>query len=286
MANFFIAWGNQADTATLSAGSWESALPLNNLKDYRVTKVARTTNDATSSTKFRCALANPAYIGALALANTNASVEAGARWRIFTDGTYTTEQYNSAWNDVYPVGTIPFGQIPFGAPNWWTARPEQAEVDRWQGNITHVLSTAQYGQYIEFELDDTANPDGWFQPGRLFVGQAVTPTYNASYGPKLQIKSRTNKTRARDGTPYFDPRAADFSIAFALDWLSENEAMRLLDMQALIDVHGEVLFMWDHGNVAYAHRRSVFGRLAELDPIAHPLFATYTLPVQIEGTLR
>lgn len=284
MSNFTLAYDNQADGATLSTGSWAAALPLDNLKSYRRTP-ARSTDATAASTKFRFALAEPMHVGALALAFTNASVDATYRWRLFSDAGFTDVIYDSGTLDLYPAGTIPQGQIPWGAPNWWTAKPREAEIERFQRNIIHVLSTATYARYGDFQLTDTANADGYFEAARLMVAQAFAPSRNASYGASLALKSRTKVDRDDDGARHFHVKRPDFSIPFTFDWLDADEAMRALDLQATVDLHGEVVFLWDHEDVAYRFRKSVFGQLAELNPITHPMFATHQVAFQVEGVL-
>jgi hypothetical protein len=71
----------------------------------------------------------------------------------------------------------------------------------------------------------------------------------------------------------------------AFKWLTENEAMRLLDLQVNMGISGEVLAIWNPDEVAYWWRRQIFGRLKELNPIEHPLYATYAAAFQVEGGL-
>lgn len=284
MANVFIGFDNQADTAVLTQGSWSTGSPRDNLKDYRVKKVARTTNALAASTTFRFALASPLHIAVLALANTNASPDATFRWRLFTDNTFTTVAYDSGTLPVYPQGSAGWS-MPWGAANWWTSRPTLGEIARYQRNIIHVLAPWQFGQYGDFQLTDTGNPDGYFQAGRLFVGQGFQPRRNASYGAALALKSRTTSSRAEDGTPSFNVKRPDLSMAFGFDWLAEYEAQKLLDLQAIADLHGEVLMLWDHSDPAFQYRKSLLGRLAQLDPISHPQYATWRAAFQVEGAL-
>lgn len=284
---FCLAWGNQVDTATLTGGSWNTTTYAQAyLKDYRISRPARTLNVLTTSTLVRFALAAPSYVGLVGLMHTNASVEAAYRLRLFSDAGFTTVSYDSGQLDLYPMGTIPYGQIPWGAPNWWTGRPLAEEVARFQRNIVHRLTNAQYAQWGELSVIDTGNADGYLQAGRLFVGQCMQPRYGLQAGKaSLALTSRTVVQRARDGTPYFQQERPDFSIPFSLDALDDNEAMRLLDLQAAVDVHGEVYVAWDTNQLAYAFRRQVFGRLQRLNPIEHPSFALRSAAFQVEGIL-
>lgn len=287
MGQVCIGFDNQADGVTFeSFGSWASTLPLPNLSSYKLLKKARTSDDATASTKFRFRLPAAAEIGILALAATNASVAAQYRWQVFSDSGYSVQTYDSGTLDLYPTGSMPAAAIHPSASNYATTKPLEADVARFQRNIVHVLSTAQYQRYVQFELTDTSNPDNYFEAGRLFVGKAFRPTNDPEFGDfAYKLTSRTTVNRARDGTPYFVEQRADMCLPFALNYLSEDEAMKLLDLQAIVDVHGEVLFLWDPSEVAYAFRRQVFGRLKQLDPIEHPMYAQYATAFQIEGQL-
>lgn len=287
MSNFALCYDNQADDATLTAGSWHATFVLDNLKDYRVPKFARSTDDAATSTKLRFALPAATYIQALALIGTNCSVGATYRWRLFSDAAFTTGIYDSGTLDLYPSGSMPNAQIPAGASNAGTGKPLQEEADRWQNNIVHLLgASSQHARYGELQITDTANAANYVQAGRLFIGKCFQPARNFAYGDgALRLTSRSGLERSRDGTPYYTAERPDFCIPVAFKWLTEDEALRLLDLQALVDIHGEVLAMWNPGETAYWWRRQVFGRLKELNPIEHPLFASYAAAFQVEGTL-
>ncbi|MGE4241729.1 hypothetical protein [Ramlibacter sp.] len=289
MKNFLVAYDNQADGATLSAApgsaAWQTPYPLINLQDYRVKKLAKTANAAVANTKFRFSLAAPAFISMLALANTNASVDARFQWLLYTDNTFTTAKYDSGVLDLYPLGTIPFGAIPWGAPNWWTGRPLPSEIALFQRNIAHVLSTWQYAQYGEFRLLDSANADGYFSAGRFMCAQAFQPRRNAQYGAAVGLEPRTRVDVARDGTPYFDVMRANLVMPFAFPQLSAIEGMKKLQLDATVESHGEVFAIWDHSDPAYWFQRSLMGRLAKLDRVTHPKFANFETAFQVEGIL-
>lgn len=79
MSNLLLAHKNRIDPGTVAAGSWLGALPLTNVQDTRLAKVARTTNAKRSSTRFRCKFAANYSIRALAIINHNLSTT--AKWR-------------------------------------------------------------------------------------------------------------------------------------------------------------------------------------------------------------
>lgn len=286
MSNFALCFENQADTATLSGGNYTVGLPRDNAKDYRLGKKARTVTTATTDTLMRFAFGAAVYVQAVALIATNASPNATFRVRLFSDAAFSVVVYDSTALTLYPSGSMPNSQIPAGAPNAGTGKPTAAEVSRFQNNINHLLSAPQYAQYGEIAITDTANSAGYLEIGRLFVGRVFQPAKNPEYGAaSLALTSRTELVEAFDGTPYFTYKKPRYSIPAAFKWLTQDEAMRALDIQAIADVSGEVLVIWDPTDVAYWWRRQLFGRLKQLDPIQYPLFSTYSGAFQVEGPL-
>lgn len=79
---------NRFDCATLSGGSWLSTLPLNNLKDRRLSKVARTADDAVASTKLLADLGAEYYTRLVSVHKHNLSLAANVRVRLYGPETF------------------------------------------------------------------------------------------------------------------------------------------------------------------------------------------------------
>lgn len=101
MANIFLAWQNRADEGTLSSGSWLSTLPLTNLQNRQVQKVARSTDATNASTKFDLDLLEAKSIGVLALVVHNISSSGDVRITASNDAT--------AYNNDLPVSDLTSG---------------------------------------------------------------------------------------------------------------------------------------------------------------------------------
>ena len=285
MSSAAIAYGNLADTCTLSGGSWNSTYPLNNLKTRLISVVARSTNALAASTTFTAALLASSPIGALSLEGTNASVNAQVRWRTYSDAGLTALIYDSGLLDIYPDGTMAFGSVHYGAANWWTARPLPADLARFQRGMRHIATTKAAAQYIKCEIVDTANPDGYFQAGRLFVGDVFQPGAGLNYGAAMQLKPLSQVTRSLSGAKQFIKRRPMFTMPVVFGQLTEAEAMRVLDLQAQVDVTGEVILVWDPADKAFRFRKSLYGELAQLDPLQYPTATSRSMAFQIEGVL-
>lgn len=79
MANIVLSWNNRTDTSTLSGGSWVATLPLANLQNRQVQKVARSSNAQTSSTQFNVDMGQAYTVGVVALVVHNISIAGKVR---------------------------------------------------------------------------------------------------------------------------------------------------------------------------------------------------------------
>lgn len=181
---------------------------------------------------------------------------------------------------------MPNSQIPAGSSNSGTGKPLREQIQRWQVNAWHVVNTPQQAQYILVTIDDSANPDGYVEIGRLFIGRCYRPKQNVEYGDvTLGLDSRSETEEARDGTLYFTRRRARFAIPIALRNMDEDEAHRLLDVKALVDKTGEVLVHLDPESLPYWWQKQVIGNLKQLNPLEFPAYALYDIALQVEGVL-
>jgi hypothetical protein len=285
MENPVIAFGNVVDLAALSGGSWTVGQPQSNLLTLNPSQVARTANALVTSTKLRFTLSSAQLIQMFVLHNVNASPDASFRLRLYSDAAWTTLADDSEETEIYPQGSLPFGFVPWGSPQFWTAKPVLADLQNYQRNIYRRVPGAVYAQSGEFELFDTANPDGYFEAGRLFLGKVFQPQRGMAYGVSDQIKPRSSMSRSFGGTRYFDRQNSDISFPFTLPRLLESEARRVMDLQAEVDVSGEVFFLKDPSDITAWMGRSLFGQLAQLDAISNPTPGNYVAGFQIEGNL-
>jgi hypothetical protein len=92
MPNITLGWNNRTDSGTLSGGSWLASLPLTNLQNRQVQKVARSTNAAVASTQFQIDLGQARSIGVLGLVVHNISVSGRVR--------VTGGESASAWTNL------------------------------------------------------------------------------------------------------------------------------------------------------------------------------------------
>jgi hypothetical protein len=433
-----IGFPNRADAATLSGGSWTAGLPRANMQNRIIGKVARTSNDALSSTKFDIDLTSTKKIRALALVNHNLSLNAlyrvratnesaatnlclqsevlgnaswtktnttvstnsvaapdsavtadtltasagnattiqdlgslgsaayvfsiwlkrltgsgnidltldgGATWttktitsewvryqitqtlanpdcgiRIVTNGdaiyawgaqvetgAVATSYYpttnstatraagymdawqsylsDSGWQDVWTV-VYPSESLEWEDDNWWTGQYTSEEIEGYTTALIHLLESNIRARYWRVELDDTSNPDGYVEIGRLFIGSTWQPFKNMSYGASNAWETKTDVQEAIGGAEYFQ-RRTPFRIArFALNWMSENEGMaNAFELQRRAGIDQEVLWIHDPDDTVHALRRRFLGRLRQLSAIEHPYPNTQSTGFEIKEVL-
>lgn len=121
MANIFLAWQNRADEGVLSGGSWLSALPLTNLQNRQVQKVARSNGVTAAATQFDIDLQGNRSIGVIALIVHNISVSGKVRFRAanaasgFTNLLSQPDAFdNAAWTKTGVTVTANASSAPDG----------------------------------------------------------------------------------------------------------------------------------------------------------------------------
>jgi len=129
------------------------------------------------------------------------------------------------------------------------------------------IATQTY-RYWRLEINDTGNPDGYFQAGRVYLSKVFQPAVNASYGFKEGYLDRSRNQRTISGGVSSVSRTPLRTCEWSLDFLSESEmygTMRDIDLTR--GVSKDVLIIPDIADTAYFQKRYVYGILDELTPI-------------------
>jgi hypothetical protein len=257
-------------TSTVTLGSW--TLAASNVGDPDITKVARSTNDATSSTKFCVDLGAAYALRAFALINHNLS--SAAQWRILLGTT-------AGASDVY-AGTL---------ANWLsvTFDSSMAALGMQDGEYLRdgtpaliVLSTLYSARYVTVEISDTSNPDNYVQIGRFFCGGGFIPTYNAAYGLKDGWTDLSTKDYSESGVLWATPRRRLRKVQFVLEDLSLDEGDILHEMQRVLGEIDEVLYVPDIADMAVSQRYGMLGTIAEMSDLEYPFYRSRKLPLVIK----
>ncbi len=284
--NIFLAWQNRTDEGTLSGGSWIAALPLTNLQNQQVQKVARSTNATTASTQFSINLGQARAIGVVALVVHNIGVSGKVRITGASNSGFTSPEYQSAWMNVWPSGIIPQELLEWEDDNFWLGTMSAEQRAGYQSPFIHILPTVQTLRYWKVEINDTTNTAGYIQIGRLFMARGWRPDVNYSYGASLKYNDPSVTETSLSGAEYFDVRSKYRVMNLTLRYMSSTEAYSYaLELQRLSGTTAEVLVVPDSDDVAQQPLRSYVGRLRQTQPVTQPELSTYAVSFEIKEKL-
>lgn len=273
MGTIALYYGNYADTATLSGGSWAAGLPLTNLQNRMLRRVARSTNATTAATQFRVDLGQSRIQRAICIGPHNAT--AGLTYRIsaYFDAGYSTAVYDSGWLGATVVPSL---SLAWEDPGFWygiSSAGGDDEVGTW---LVHMLSPPVTARYWQIEFNDTSNPDGYLEFGRLFMAGWWEPSLNYEPGSNsFAFESRTVTQESIGGTEYHWRRQAPRVFSCNWPYLPGSEVFGdVYKMLRTLGVDGEVFVIPDPDS-AHLQRRSFLGRIRSHDPITQPIVTDY-----------
>lgn len=286
MANIFLAWQNRADEGSLSGGSWIGSLPLTNLQNRQVQKVARSTNVALASTRFDINLGAQRSVGVVALVVHNISVLGKVRITGADNAAFSSPLYQSAWIDVWPSNMIPTSLLEWEDDNFWLGTLSAEARAGFQSPFIHILPAAVSLQYWRVEVDDTLNSAGYVNIGRLFIARGWTPTHNYSYGATVGYDDQSPVETSLSGAEFFDQRSKYRMMNFDLRYITGTEAYSYaLELQRIAGISGEVLVVPDPDDTATRPLRAYVGRLRQLGRVKADLPDMYSVNFEIKELL-
>lgn len=284
MANTIIGFQNRIDDVVFDAyGSWLTALPLTNIKTRQLSKKARSTNSANTSTKLRFALDAERIIGSIAIVNHNMQRDATWRYRVYSDAGYSTLVYDSGTINVWAL--MPYGSYEWEDSRFWDLQLSAEEVELFTKTLTYVPSSTVVARYYQIEFFDSTNTDGYVELGRIFVGAIYQPTLNMSLGASIGDETNTVIDVALSGAEFFDRRTSSRVARFTLDHLQYSESIVNGDIMKISGVDAEVLYIYDDATALDLHRRAFLGRLRALSPIAQPYNTHYQTSYEVKELL-
>jgi len=284
MANCMFGYPIHSDNANaaLSAGSWEAALPLTNLADRRLAKVARSTDATTASTKFDVDLGAVRYIHAVALIGHNLSLAATVRIYADDNGGFASPDYDStalpAIPDIYPSDM----------PQWEVVASRDGALSQedydagYVPDFIHICPSPQTERYWRIEIVDTANADGYVQIGRLVIVSVYQPILNMDYGAGLGWQTSSTSAETDGGATYHVDRKRRRIFNFVLPWVSDDEGLvHGFRLQQALGTSEQLLFVFDPADTVHLHRRSMLCTLESLSPLVMPYLKEFEQAVSL-----
>lgn len=150
------------------------------------------------------------------------------------------------------------------------------------GYHVHVPASAQTARYVRFTFSGVSNVT-FIDVGRLWVGELWRPTFNIALGYDDQWRDLSRVSASEhSGAEYVDKRTTQRVFSFGLKALSQSERDEIREMQRLVGISGQVLFVKDPTSPA---KETVLGRLAASTPIRHPNIPIYSKAFTVRESL-
>jgi hypothetical protein len=279
-----FSFANIADAATLSAGSWQSTAPLANLQQEFLSRRARSTNDDAASTQFRIDLGAAGVFRLLAVARHNLTLDATYR---VTAGTTAggSDVYDSGTLDVWPAVYSSL-ELPWEHPNFWTGQIDPDDIAGYPISLIHDCAANIEARYITVYFTDTANPAGYVELSRLWVGLLWSPQRNYAFGASFGWEARDISEYSLGGVLHHDRRDPVRVLRVSLKALNNVEAYgAILDAQRRLGTAGQVWVIPEPGDLADAHKRNFLARFRRADPITHAFKALHETAMELEEVL-
>lgn len=276
MANAILAYPNWVDadpafaTVAFSGGSWDSRLPLANLRDRLLVRRARSTDLALSSTQFWVDLGVARDVRVIAIPFLTASKDATVRMRGFaTQDATGTALADSGWRPLYPV-VYPVGSLPWGSPSVWDGRMTDEDAAIFPMPIVQVWSNAVVARWWLIEIDDTSSDIGYVEVPRVFLAPGWQPTVNIVYGANQVFEPQTSVQLSRGGAEFFDVQPGRRVVRFGLDFMPDDEmVVQVTDMQRRLGINGQLFWIFDPDDTTQLHRRAFLARMRSLSPLEY-----------------
>lgn len=285
MARVSILWNKPTDIGTYSQGGWVGGLPLTNLVDADVKRVARSTGVTTAETRFRVDLgtAEPVYISDFVLLGHNASIFATVRFVVTDDATDANPAARSLdtgalqiWEPTVLPGARPWGLWPWGGVDPSVYPSGTA--------FFHRSGQAGLGRYLWCYITDTANTAGYVEIGRFIAGAAWSPQVNASYGASIRWVDPSEAKRTRGGRRIVTARPRFRQFELTLGRLSQDEAFGVaFEIDRQLGKGGNFYLVMDPEEPGgFRYPRSIYAALVDSAPIAIPRWNAWSWQITAE----
>ena len=269
MSNLGLGWPDRVSAATVSGGSWQASLPVTNVADRRITRVARTTSAAAANTVIDIDCGATKSMRGVGLFNHN--LQSTAQWRIKASlsAIGSTDVLDSGAKNVLQMSLSP-DVLEWEDTGWW-----EGIGDGWVRNmhpIIYVHSELISARYVRIEITDTTNPDGYVQVGRAFAGPVLEPAYNDDLGRGSGFVDFNTFDVGEAGAEFARLGRKVKRETVTLSWLTEAEARFLRGISRQRGTDDDVLYVPDVGDAAAQQEYGFLGRVESgLESIDRPM---------------
>lgn len=283
MGTIQFSYINRADEATLSGGSYQPTLPIANLQETNMAMVARTLDVTAASTRIDVDFgASGKLIRLVGLMRHNCTVNATYRITGSNSSVSGSEGYDSGTLNVWPR-IYSLTDLDFEEPNWWTGQIDAAEAALYPIKLLHDLGANYLLRYWRVQINDTANPAGYLQFSRFWMGPVWAPEVGYGYGGRMLWEPRDRSSVSRNGKRYAERINPIRVFSLRLESVSDADAYgRVLDMQRRLGSEGQVVVIPDPDDTGQRHRRDIIARIRRSGGAAHSSFGRQQAEMELE----
>jgi len=156
---------------------------------------------------------------------------------------WQTYDLNTDWQYVFPSIFDPL-DLEFGVENFITGTVASAEIDLIKRHRP-IIFPEVLARRIRIELDDRANPAGFFDVGGCWVGGGFSPAVNFERGRDLSVMPRDVVDEAPSGRLFAEERDPRRKLEISYQMLTDPEMRRFVDAGLRARTTRTVLFLPD-----------------------------------------
>lgn len=250
--------------ASITGGAWSPSLPLANLQNQLLKKVARSTNTLATSTKFVVDLGSPRPVRVVALLGHNISRLGEVRVRAYADAGLTALLYDTGVQGAWPGSFSDYEVMVY--PHHWI-RPITETAARWW----------------QVEIADTGNPAGYVELGRCWLGSAFAPATPIVYGASLGYESADEVNEDVGDIDWVVIRTPRRRTVITFPELTAEEKRAALIMQKVLGKHAELLFVMDSDQGAEDMLLQAFpAKVRAASPLSFPRYNAVEMPLELK----
>lgn len=267
---------NLADSATLTASpAVVATLPVTNLQLTSREDLMRTTSTADQQVMGTWPVGH--MVNSCAPYRHNFTSVGTWRLELFSDAAWTNRVFDSGF-----VASCPpkgWGEFVNGVDPWGAS-----VFTGWVLAYSVMWFDAVVARSFRITFKDAANPAGYFDVGRLFIGLALEPAYNMDYGIALQWVDGSTVTRTAGGGPHVNAVQKYRRMKLHLANLTDADRPKWLDVTRLAGKTGEVFVSAYPETGGMKERDYCFAALMDSKEMSHPKYGIHEIELTFEET--
>lgn len=276
---------NRIDSGDLSGGAWVEAMPLTNLQDRLLSRVARSISLDPAHAQFTIDFGKPLSIGALGLIGHNISLSGRIEVQASNGVDFSTLKFSETF-DAWPalVGADwDLESLSWNSRNFWRGTYAPEDIEGQTAKSIYILESAVIARYWRVIVRDAGNTDGHIDIGRGFWSETfLQPRINYSYGASFGYETATTVETSLGGVEFFDPRESIMTQRVQFGYLGEEEASRALQLVRRAGIHREIVFVPDPSDKRYGAERIIYCRLRQLNPLEQAAFQLNSMAFELK----